>query len=296
MHNGFVDIFAPWDGRRVPVTLLGGYLGAGKTTLLNAVLARTDRPIAVLVNEIGSVNIDAGLIKSRSGDTIELTDGCVCCDVSSGLDDAFEMLRQRDVPPDHVIIELSGAAQPQRVEMWANSPGFRLDGVVVLVDVEAIADLLAGPVSHLVIAQIEAADLIAFTKTDLSSEAQLAGARTAVDRLAPGVPVIQSSDVAGLAPLVAIGGRRPKGVGDVAPQELFDLHSVRTVKVDQPVTRGALDELLDELPDSVVRAKGVFTTPEDSKLLVQVVGRRRKITTLPQAEFQESTDLVVIEV
>ena len=54
-----IDVVAPWDGRRVPVTLLGGYLGAGKTTVVNAVLAATDRPIAVLVNDVGAVNVDS---------------------------------------------------------------------------------------------------------------------------------------------------------------------------------------------------------------------------------------------
>ncbi len=291
-----MEIFAPWDGRRVPVTLLGGYLGAGKTTLLNEVLARTDRPIAVLVNEIGSVNIDAALIKSRSADTIELTDGCVCCDITNGLGEAFDGLRAREIAPDHVIIELSGAAQPQRVEMWANSPGFRLDGVVILVDVESLDELLAGSVSHLVKAQIESADLVALTKIDLASEEQLASARVTLEQLAPGVPVIAARDVAGLAPLLAIGGRRPNGVSDVAPQELFDVHTVRTIEVGQPTTEMELNELLDQLPDSVVRAKGVFATPEDTKLLVQVVGKRRAITRLPQAELQEATKLVVIEV
>ena len=67
------------DGRRVPVTLVGGYLGSGKTTLINELLGRTDRPIAVLVNDVGEVNVDAALISRRSSDTIELTDGCVCC-------------------------------------------------------------------------------------------------------------------------------------------------------------------------------------------------------------------------
>ena len=87
--GGFLDEvddgIAPWDGRRVPMTLLGGYLGSGKTTVLNDLLRRTDRPIAVLVNDVGEVNIDAALLKRRSGDTIELTDGCVCCSIKDSL-------------------------------------------------------------------------------------------------------------------------------------------------------------------------------------------------------------------
>ncbi|MDC0359149.1 hypothetical protein OAM92_00295, partial [Acidimicrobiales bacterium] len=62
-----VETFAPWDGRRVPVTLIGGYLGAGKTTAINEFLRRTDRPVAVLVNDVGDINIDSALIKRRHG-------------------------------------------------------------------------------------------------------------------------------------------------------------------------------------------------------------------------------------
>ena len=56
---------APWDGRRVPMTLIGGYLGSGKTTILNDLLRKTDRPIAVLVNDVGEINIDARLLRRR---------------------------------------------------------------------------------------------------------------------------------------------------------------------------------------------------------------------------------------
>ena len=76
---------APWDGRRVPMTLLGGYLGSGKTTILNALLRTTDRPLAVLVNDVGEINIDTRLLRKRAGDTLELTGGCVCCSLREGL-------------------------------------------------------------------------------------------------------------------------------------------------------------------------------------------------------------------
>ena len=120
--------FLPWDGRRVPVTFLAGYLGSGKTTLINSVLATTDRPVAVFVNDVGSVNVDARLIRRLSGDTLELTDGCVCCSLSDGFGAAFDQLRAREVPPDHLVIELSGVADPTRVLPWGRSAGFRLDG------------------------------------------------------------------------------------------------------------------------------------------------------------------------
>ncbi|MEM1333206.1 MAG: GTP-binding protein [Actinomycetota bacterium] len=118
--------FLPWDGRRVPVTFVGGYLGAGKTTAINEVLAATDRPIAVIVNDAGSVNVDAALIARRDGDTIELTDGCVCCTSIDDMGAAFDTIRARPEPPDHVVIELSGVAEPTNVVPWGRSAGFLL--------------------------------------------------------------------------------------------------------------------------------------------------------------------------
>ncbi len=139
----FDEGVAPWDGRRVPMTLLGGYLGSGKTTLLNDLLRRTDRPIAVLVNDVGEINIDAALLQRRSADTIELTDGCVCCSISESLGSTLADMRRRPTPPDHVVIELSGVADPTQVMPWAESDGFRLDGVVVLVDATNFRERLA---------------------------------------------------------------------------------------------------------------------------------------------------------
>ena len=69
----------------IPVTVIGGYLGAGKTTLLNRLLADPQGVrLAVVVNDFGSVNIDAALIANREGETISLTNGCVCCSIGSG--------------------------------------------------------------------------------------------------------------------------------------------------------------------------------------------------------------------
>ena len=96
----------PWDGRRVPVTFVGGYLGAGKTTAINEVLAAADRPIAIVVNDAGAINIDAALIKGCDGNSIELTDGCVCCTSIDDMGAALDKIRARPEPPDHLVLSL----------------------------------------------------------------------------------------------------------------------------------------------------------------------------------------------
>jgi G3E family GTPase len=289
------EAIAPWDGRRVPVTLLGGYLGSGKTTVLNQVLARTDRPIAVLVNDVGEVNIDAALVRKRHGDTIELTDGCVCCSLAGGLAAAFDGLRQRPDPPDHVIVELSGVADPGRVAPWAGSDGFRLDGVVVLVDADQFSDRVDDPATtEALITQVRRADLLVLTKLDLVGTEAASSTRTRLHSLAPDVPVVDAPDAVATAALLDLATRRPGGVTDVPSPGLFDLHDVRIETLPCPITEADLNELLAALPPSTLRAKGIAQAPDGTRLLAQVVGRRAEVTVLPGAERQPPTDLVVI--
>ena len=289
------EVIAPWDGRRVPVTLLGGYLGSGKTTVINAVLAKTDRPIAVLVNDVGAVNVDAALVRRRHGDTIELTDGCVCCSLAGGLAAAFDGLRARPEPPDHVILELSGVADPARVAPWAGSDGFRLDGIVVLVDSEQFVERLDDPATGpSVRRQVEAADLFVLSKLDLATSDDRVGAEQRLTEMAPGVPILDAADAIATASFLDLGTRRPGGVAATPPPELFDAHDVHVQPVPQPIERADFEAMIDSLPASTLRAKGIAVTHDGTRLLAQVVGRRREISVLPDAEAQPPTDLVVI--
>ncbi len=292
--------FLPWDGRRVPITFVGGYLGAGKTTAINALLAGTDRPIAVLVNDVGSVNVDAAMIRRRHGDTIELTDGCVCCSSVEGFGAAFDALRARPTPPDHVVVELSGVAEPARVLPWGNTAGFRLDGVVVVVAADRLVEDDASETVRTAIEhQITQADIVLLTKTDLLDAGQDAAARARLAELAPWTPIVESvaAGPAGAGTLLALGGRRPGGVSAVPAPTLFDAHEVHAVSLPTPLrsadVAAAVDAALAGI-DRVVRAKGVVAPVDGPPLLVQVVGSRREISALPDPEAQPPTPLTVI--
>lgn len=288
---------APWDGRRVPMTLLGGYLGSGKTTVLNELLRRTERPIAVLVNDVGTVNIDARLLRHRSTDTIELTDGCVCCSLSEGLGAALAELRRRPFPPDHVVIELSGVADPTQVLPWTDSDGFRLDGTVVLADATAVTERLADArTSPLVERQVAAADLIVMSKADLVTAEARAAVRADLASLRADVPIIDDLDGTAAAHLLDLGTRRARDVTVAPPPSLFDPHRTERWSVPSCPSDEALLDFLATLPDDVVRAKGIVEIADGSRRLVQQVGRRRRVLPLPAAEDQPPTDLVVIRI
>ncbi len=299
--------FLPWDGRRVPVTFVGGYLGAGKTTAINEVLAVADRPIAIIVNDAGSVNIDAALIKGSDGKLIELTDGCVCCTSINDMGLALDAIRSRPEPPDHLVIELSGLAEPKNIIPWGRSAGFLLDGVVIVVAADQLLDDGLSPSvrSHLE-AQITAADLLVLTKIDLLGEDAVRSAHQRLETLAPSTPSVDGSigrrESGMLGRFLALGGHHGRDAAGVPGPTLFDLHRTHTVPVEGQLTFDELHDLIVELPErfpgrTVARAKGVVDLVDDQQqVLVQVVGSRTVMTPLLDNERQQSTNLVVITV
>ena len=104
------------DSKEVKIALLTGYLGAGKTTILNHILSNTQGiRAAVIVNDIGEINVDASLIRdggyAKEGDVIPLTNGCLCCTLSNDL--ALQLGDLADTGEfDYIIIEASGICEP----------------------------------------------------------------------------------------------------------------------------------------------------------------------------------------
>ena len=155
---------------RLPLTVLAGFLGAGKTTALNGILARAgERSIMVLVNDFGEIDIDAELIAAHDGDMIRLANGCVCCSFGGDLFTAFNRVLDARPRPDHVVIEASGVAEPDRIADFARAePDLRLDRIVTLVDAVNWADTIAEPlIATTARNQVATADLLVMTKLDL---------------------------------------------------------------------------------------------------------------------------------
>jgi G3E family GTPase len=174
----------------IPLTILGGYLGAGKTTLINKLLAHMPAQneqaprFTVLVNDFGAINIDAGLIADHQGDTISLTNGCACCQLQDNVLAQLTALSEQENRPDHILIEASGAGEPARLAyLGYGSPGIRLEAVPVAVDALSLSQKLKDKfVGGLVRRQIEQADILIATKTDLP-DADLPAIRTRLESL-----------------------------------------------------------------------------------------------------------------
>ena len=204
----------------VPVTLLTGYLGAGKTTLINHVLGNQEGyKCAVIVNDIGEVNIDAeliqkaGVVTQKDTNLVPLTNGCICCTLSVDLINQITDL-VKSGKFDYILIEASGICEPLPIaqsisvlegDKENNIPELvRLDNIVTVVDALRMAtefgcgdDLLKEDVDEedvesLLIQQIEFCSTIILNKVDKVTEEQLKRVKAMIKTLQPKARIIES--------------------------------------------------------------------------------------------------------
>ena len=189
--------------KKIPATIITGFLGAGKTTLIRHMLENVQgRRIALIINEFGDLGVDGDILKGcgdetcREEDVMELSNGCICCTVADDFIPTMEKLLAREDKPDHIVIETSGLALPQPLVRAFNWPGIStqvtVDGVVTVVDGKAVTDGRFAhsveaidaqrkldenldhetPLSELFEDQVACADMIVVNKTDLLAAAQ----------------------------------------------------------------------------------------------------------------------------
>ena len=196
---------------KTPMTLLCGYLGAGKTTLLNQVLSNQKGfKVAVIVNDIGEVNVDAKLIAdgAKITDTssiVPLTNGCICCTLKTQLSQNIENLIKTG-KYDYILIEASGVCEPMPIaqELETISNGV-LDNVVGVVDAARLVDEFAGgnklldkkaigeeDIESLLVQQIEFCSTLVINKKDLVTEDEFKKVRKVIEVLHPGVKIIET--------------------------------------------------------------------------------------------------------
>ncbi len=286
---------------KIPVTIVGGFLGAGKTTLVNHLIQQGGKRFGVIINEFGEIPIDGALIENVDENGIaELSNGCLCCVSRDDLAGAMLKLALRRTPPEHLIIELSGLADPVPVAQTVLDPSlrgmFQLDGIVGVADAKNLErntnDLPEGAV------QLAYASSIVLNKTDIASPEELQTAHNILSKLNPLATPTETSN--GHVNATTILNQNAFGTA-WQPENYTHAHTHGVnsfaLQATHPLKIGPWNKFIEEFiiarPESVYRAKGFLSFAGlKKKVLMQAV---REIVSLTETkELPDGNSVLVL--
>ena len=316
---------------KTPATVITGFLGAGKTTMIRHLLENAGgRRIALIINEFGDMGFDRELLNScgiegcAEGDIVELANGCICCTVADDFLPTMEKLLDRDLPPDHIIIETSGLALPKPLVKAFNWPEIRarltVDGVIAVIDAPAVAEGRFAddeqalepapdhdnPLEEVFEDQLLCADLVVLNKADVvDAEAIKDIAEGLCSHMRAGVKAIPAVKGAldinvllGLSAAAEDGIEARKSHHDSEDDHDHDDFESFTVTLSDVTDLGGFEERLAQLTEAhdILRLKGFIHVPgKDMRHVVQGVGPRiQRYFDRPWGEGEERLGHLVV--
>jgi G3E family GTPase len=289
-----------------PVTVLTGFLGAGKTTLLNHILSNTEgRRMAVLVNDFGSINIDARLIVSVDESRIALSNGCICCTIRDDLVSALLGLIRSDPRPEHIVIEASGISEPVGIAETLFQPELEallnIEAMVCVCDASAYPDLDFEN-TEMVLRQASVADLILLNKTDIAGDQALKQLREDLSLAVPRSRLIET--VQASVPMSVLFGGAPAQIASHKHSHSHNHHhhehssrfGTWSWTDSTPLSLAAFQQWVQALPRTLYRGKGILSLADhpEHKVIFQMVGKRSTIELGKRWEHKPISELVLI--
>ena len=308
--------------KEVPIVIITGYLGSGKTTLMQNILRQEKRKIALIVNDMGSINIDASILNKTGNqvtqvEMVEMQNGCICCTLRDEFMTEIERL-SADKTIEAIFVEASGISEPSSIagafinyEEMTEDTRVYLKSVVSVVDVDRIYreflhDLMTedevedGDIINLIMDQIEFCNLMILNKTDLLTTEQLEEVKEGLRNIQQEAEMIPC--VNGYVELDVLLDREDFDFEEVeaysAVQKALNRceHDDEMACVDEygissfvfeerkPFNRDAFNKLVENYPEVLVRSKGYIWFSDDWKhvQLFEQAGRNASITELSE--------------
>ncbi len=308
--------------KEVPIVIITGYLGSGKTTLMQNILKQEKRKIALIVNDMGSINIDASILNKTGNrvaqiEMVEMQNGCICCTLRDEFMAEIERLSD-DKSIEAIFVEASGISEPSSIagaflnyEEMTEDTRVYLKSVVSVVDVDRIykeflhsltsdSDAEEGDVINLIMDQIEFCNLMILNKTDLLTKEQLVEVKEGLRGIQQEAEMIEC--VNGNVDLDIILDREDFDFEEVeaysAVQKALNNceHDDEKACVDEygissfvfeerkPFNRESFNKLVDNYPEVLIRTKGYIWFSDDWNhvQLFEQAGRNASITELSE--------------
>lgn len=274
-----------------PFTLLSGFLGSGKTTLLNQILNQNHGiRYAVIVNEFGQIGLDDQMLEGTQ-DFVKMDNGCLCCVLSEELVDTITELYKRD-DYDAVVLETTGVADPLPIAWPFLRPEFngsyRFAGIVCVVD--CLNFFKMKDQASEVTLQIERADFVYLSKTDLVDEEQKSRVIQAVQGLNAHAKIVDQNDPQALE--LMIDHDHELNLKALQNQHHTHYQSLSHSFKDQVIQLEQVEDFFEGLPQTVFRAKAIFQTADQKFYAIHAVCGRIDFYELK--EVPQTLGLVLI--
>ncbi len=287
---------------RLPVTIITGYLGSGKTTLVNHILQNNKGlKVAVIVNEFGEIGIDNQLIVSTKEDIIELSNGCICCQVRGDIIEMILKIIRTHKDLQYLMIETSGLANPVPVAQTFFLKELQqlteLDGIITVVDAAHFEENLKRSNG---MDQIKAGDIILLNKVDTVTDAKLFEIKQKINSIAPHARIIETKQSkVNLGLILNIGqfdvsrflDNKGNWIKEDHEHDEFGNHIDKDgivsfmFKSEKLLDVRKFQGFAQKLPDNIFRSKGIiYFKGLDDKAVYQQVGRRIDVKTDALAE------------
>jgi len=300
--------------KKIPMTLLTGFLGSGKSTLINRIIKEvSELKFGLIVNEFGDVKLESQSVEAQDGEVVELSNGCMCCVVRTDLVQTVRGFLDQSPKVEHLLVEASGLSDPLPIAQTfvADDLGgrIRFDSIITVVDVLNFSKNMTD--FQVALNQLKYADFVIMTKVELASSKSVEELKVLVKALAPKAIIYSHqekelfrlvldtenqdhehlSEIKVLKDVPVIkttgSGKRNGAKGKIKSSHSVKHDSVDTLfyKQEKPMDFAKIGKVLDSLPENVVRAKGVLylNTPEAAQLKVifQSVALRNSLDAKP---------------